>query len=121
MLREQFIKILKVNHESIWELTTQFSLDAHGCATWPAESSFVLCKDSELILSCLHQAAHGELTVLGALLGAFLPGALSRLPELNPVAQNLLATIMFRPEPMDGDAVFSDGDDVNLSWLAGFV
>lgn len=28
---------------------------------------------------------------------------------------------MLWPEPVDGDAVFGDGDDVDLSWLAGFV
>lgn len=28
---------------------------------------------------------------------------------------------MLGPEPVDGDAVFGDGDDVDLSWLAGFI
>lgn len=28
---------------------------------------------------------------------------------------------MFRPKPVDGDAVFGDGDYVNISWLAGFI
>lgn len=110
--------------DGIWtpqQLTAQFGLDAHGRTARSAESSLILCEDSELVLGCLHQATHGELTILGALLVAFLPSALSSLPELNPVAQNLLAAVMLRPEPVDGDAVFGDGDNVNLSWLAGFV
>ena len=102
-------------------LTAQFGLDAHRRAARSAESSLVFSKDSELVLGGLHQAAHGELTILGALLVAFLPGTFSRLPELNPVAQNLLAAVMLWPEPVDGDAVLGDGDDVDLSWLAGFV
>lgn len=106
---------------SLQQLTTQFSLNAHGCAAWPAESSFILCDDSELVLGGLHKTAHGELAVLGALLGAFLPGTFSSLPVLNPVAQDLLAAIMLRSEPVDGDAVFGDRDDVDLSWLARFV
>lgn len=28
---------------------------------------------------------------------------------------------MLGPEPTDGNAVFGDGDNVNLSWLARFV
>lgn len=102
-------------------LTAQFGLDAHGCAARSAESSLVLGDDPELVLGGLHQTAHGELSIFGALLVTFLPGTFSCLPELNPVAQNLLPTVLLWPEPMDGDAVFGDGDDVDLSWLAGFV
>lgn len=103
------------------QLTAQFGLDAHGRATRSAESCFILSNDSELVLGSLHQAAHGELTILGALLVAFLPCAFSSLPELNPVTQNLFAAIVLGPEPVDCDAVFGDWDDVNLSWLAGFI
>lgn len=107
----------------LWQrqLTAQFGLDAHGRAARSAESSFILCEDSELVLCGLHQAAHGELTILGALFVAFLPGTLSSLPELNPVAQNLLSAIMLGPKPVDGDAVFGDRDDIDLSRLAGLV
>lgn len=106
---------------SVGQLTTQLGLDAHGSASRSAQSSFIFCKDSELILCCFHQATHGELTVLRALLVTFLPGTLARLPELDPVTQNLLPAIQFRTQPVDGDAVFCDGDDVDFSWLAWLI
>lgn len=104
-----------------FKLTTQFGFDAHGCSARTAESSDILCKDSEFILCSFHQPAHGELSIFGTLFVAFLPGTVSSLPELNPVAKNLFATILLRSEPVDCDAVFSDRNDVDLSWLAGFI
>lgn len=101
--------------------TAQFSLDAHGGPARSTHSCFIFCKDSELILCSLHQTTHGELSVLGTLLVAFLPGTFTCLSELNPVTQDLFATIAFWAQPVNSDAVFGNGDYINLTWLTGFV
>lgn len=103
------------------KLTAQLGFDAHRRSARAAKAGFIFRKDPELVLGGFHQAAHGELSIFGTLFGASLPGAVSSLPKFNPVAQNLLPAIVLGPEPVNGDAVFSDGNHVNLSWLAGFV